>query len=54
MLMMPEKGFFYSMNKNNVSTGHLADWIEASLLFADSEISISDIVDILIRRASLQ
>ena len=48
MLTMPEKGFSRSVQMNNVSTGHLADWVEASLLFAESEISISDIVDILI------
>ena len=48
MLTIPEKGFSHSVKKNNVSTGYLADWVEASLLFAESEISISDIVNILI------
>ena len=48
MLQIPEVGFHRSTNKSNVSTGSLADWIEANLLFDDSEITKSDVVDMLI------
>lgn len=48
VLGMPERGFRESVNKNNVNTNFLADWIEASLLFSEDQISKNEIVDILI------
>ena len=48
MLSIPQKGFAPSVNVNNVSQGIFADWIEANLLFANSEISIGEIVKVLI------
>lgn len=50
MLDIPGKNFNESVNKVNVSTNVLADWIEASLLFDYHEISKSNIVDILIEQ----
>jgi hypothetical protein len=47
MLGMPEKGFRRSVNENNVTTNFLADWIEASLLFSERQISKNEIVDLL-------
>ena len=50
MLAIPQKDFHRSTKKNNISPEVLGDWIEASLLFHDNEISRSDIVDILIEQ----
>lgn len=48
MLKIPGKNFSRSVNTINIETNTLADWIEASLLFDENEVSKSDIVDILI------
>ncbi len=48
MLKLPEAGFRYSVDKNNVDQIILADWIEASALFLDIRVSKSTISDILI------
>ena len=50
MLAIPQKDFHLSTNTNNVSPEVLGDWVEASLLFHDNEISRSDIVDVLIEQ----
>ena len=50
MLAIPEKGFYRSTNKNNISQEVLGDWVEASLLFHDNEISRNEVVDILIEQ----
>ena len=47
MLKVPNKGFSRSVNEHNVQLDRLCDWIEASLLFSEEEISTSDVVDIL-------
>lgn len=48
MLQIPEKGFLPSASAINVQPWALCDWIEASLLFDDSSVTKSDIVDMLI------
>lgn len=48
MLALPEKGMAVSRTVHNVNLNHLCDWIEASLLFGDDNLSISDVIDILI------
>mgnify|MGYP004103407335 FL=1 len=48
MLEIPKKNFSRSVNVNNVRIVTLADWLEASLLFGETEISKSDVVDVLI------
>lgn len=48
MLSRPERGFARSVEKINVDTGALADWIEASCFLLQERVTKSDIVDILI------
>ncbi|WP_338766675.1 hypothetical protein [Massilia sp. METH4] len=48
MLGLPEEGMSYSVSKHNVDIGILCDWIEASVLFDDNELSKSDVIDILV------
>lgn len=48
MLEIPSVGFRYSKNTSNVSTDFLADWLEANLLFAESSVAKSDVVDMLL------
>ncbi len=48
MLEIPSVGFHYSKNKSNVSTGFLADWLEANILFVESSVAKSDVVDLLL------
>ena len=48
MLEIPSVGFRYSKNTSNVSTRHLADWLEANILFAESRVAKSDVVDLLL------
>lgn len=48
MLQIPGKKFSRSVNVINIDTNTLADWIEASLMFDENEISKSDVVDLLI------
>lgn len=47
MLQAPRKGFDRSVNKNNIKTEILGDWLEGSLLFFGEKISKSDVVDFL-------
>lgn len=48
MLQIPQKNFNRSVEFINIETDVLADWIEASLLFDENEISKSNLVDALI------
>ena len=48
MLEIPVVGFGSSKNVSNVSTGYLADWLEANILFAESSVTKSDVVDLLL------
>ncbi len=48
MIEIPEVGFAYSATKSNVRTGHLADWLEANILFQHEDVAKSDVVDMLI------
>jgi len=48
MLEIPKKYFSRSVNAINIRTVTLADWLEASLLFDETEIAKSDVVDVLI------
>ena len=50
MFDLPESGFSRSIQEHNVKRMVLADWIESSLLFVDSEISISDVLDVLMEK----
>lgn len=47
MLALPTKGFQRSVNVHNVDLGVCSDWLEASALFSDNEITGSDVVDVL-------
>jgi hypothetical protein len=47
MLDIPTKGFAQSKNSHNVALDVMCDWIEGSTLFVDSELSRSDVVDVL-------
>ena len=48
MLEIPQKNFFRSVEAINIKTVTLADWLEASLLFDETEIAKNDVVDVLI------
>ena len=48
MLEIPSVGFRRSTKESNVKTGYLADWLEANILFDDSDVAKSDVVDMLI------
>lgn len=48
MYALPENGISPSVNKHNCSLFSVADWIMASCLFLEEEISKSDVSDILI------
>lgn len=48
MLPLPERGFARSVQSINVDENILADWIEASCLLLNEDISKSDIADILV------
>lgn len=48
MIRMPATGFRRSINEHNCKLDILCDWIEGSILFIDDEISITDVIDILI------
>ncbi len=47
MLTIPEYGFSRSVEKHNCDLSITCDWIEASLLFDETEISQAKITDIL-------
>ncbi len=47
MLALPDIGIRYSVNKHNSKIYVLCDWIEASILFSEQELSTTDVVDIL-------
>ena len=48
MLQIPQMNFARSVYAINIRTVTLADWLEASLLFAETEIAKSDVVDVLL------
>ncbi len=48
MLALPTTGFSYSANSHNVKLDVLCDWIEANILFDETELSDNDIIDSLI------
>ncbi|AUQ54523.1 hypothetical protein [Phaeobacter inhibens] len=48
MLEIPKKYFSRSVKAINIRTVTLADWLEASLLFDETEIAKNDVVDVLI------
>lgn len=48
MLTLPTRGVAVSVNEHNVDLDVLCDWIEASILFCEDELSQSDVVDVLI------
>lgn len=47
MLALPDKGISYSAKKHNVDLNVLCDWIEASVVFDEEQVSRSDVIDIL-------
>jgi hypothetical protein len=47
MLSVPAKGFNRSVSTHNVEVDICADWLEASALFTDTEVSAADVVDLL-------
>jgi hypothetical protein len=48
MLALPDEGLNRSVQNHNVDLDILCDWIEASAVFGESQISKSDIVDVLL------
>lgn len=48
MLQPPQRDFSRSVSENNVRRDSMADWLEASLIFFDGQLSKSDVVDVLI------
>ena len=48
MLLLPTKGMARSISVHNSSLDVFSDWMEASILFSDAELSRTDIVDVLI------
>lgn len=47
MLGIPTKNFSKSTHAHNVALDVMCDWIEASVLFVDGDLSRSDVVDVL-------
>ncbi len=47
MLTLPEERFARSVKKHNVDLVALADWIEASAVFLQEPVSMSDVIDLL-------
>lgn len=47
MLALPNKGMARSINAHNIDLNNLCDWIEASVVFDDTELSKSDVIDVL-------
>lgn len=45
MLILPTKGLAYSVNSHNIHQDILCDWIEASVILKENELSTSDVVD---------
>ena len=48
MLAIPQIGFSRSVKKQNVDPVHLADWLEACLLFDDNRVTRADVTDVLL------
>jgi hypothetical protein len=48
MLALPSKGMHRSVTEHNVNFTALCDWIEGSALFADQELSASEVVGLLV------
>lgn len=51
MLTRPAKGFNLSVAGHNIDLEIFADWLEASALFSDADVSAGDIVDFLLDEA---
>lgn len=47
MLAIPTRGFSLSVNTHNVALDVLCDWMEASVLFVEDRLSMTDFVDTL-------
>ena len=47
MLTLPDKGIHRSITVHNVDLNILTDWIEASVVFVDEQLSKSDVIDVL-------
>lgn len=47
MLRLPTRGFAVSKTAHNVRLGPLVDWLEGCVVFADTRVSQSDVVDAL-------
>lgn len=47
MLTIPDNGFTRSVDTNRMKVQIVCDWLEASILFEQEEISITDIIDVL-------
>ena len=47
MLDLPTSGFARSVTKHNVKLVAVCDWVEASVLFGDRDVSQTDVVDVL-------
>jgi len=48
MLTIPTQGFRRSIQCHNISSDLLCDWIEASILLIEPELSLADIADVLV------
>lgn len=48
MLALPEKGMARSLSHHNIDRSKLCDWIEASVIFDDNELSVPDVIDALV------
>lgn len=47
MLGLPQRGFQRSVDEHNVELPIMCDWIEASVVFTQAEVSQADVVDVL-------
>lgn len=47
MLALPNKGMARSVNVHNINLNILCDWIEASVVFDEADLSKSDVIDVL-------
>lgn len=47
MLGLPQKGFLPSVEAHNVDIAIMCDWIEASVVFGNAEVTHADVVDVL-------
>lgn len=54
MLRLPDNGLARSVNRHNIDLNVFCDWIEASVVFDDAELSKSDVTEILIEEQIYQ